>query len=288
MIDAHLHVVNDHVPGDAPGPDWVLNLRPDALAERVRAGMKSAGVTIALAMGRLDAPPDDPLGISGTLRLAALVPGLRAIGVADPTRTPADHPDHFRKAEAQIAEGQVVALKAYLGYVHYGPSDPRYVPYYRLAAKYKIPVVFHTGDTFSTRAKVRLAHPLLVDDVAVDYPEIRFVLAHFGNPWLVDAAEVVYKNENVWADLSGLLVGEEHHFRTDAAGNPPADSAWALFRNDFHKAFRFTDKPDRFLYGTDWPLAPMAGYRKFVESFIPREHHDLVFDKNARALFGLK
>ena len=42
--------------------------------------------------------------------------------------------------------------------------------------------------------------PLLVDDVAVDNPDVKFVMAHFGNPWLIDAAEVIYKNDNVWAD----------------------------------------------------------------------------------------
>ena len=47
-----------------------------------------------------------------------------------------------------------------------------------------------------------------MDEVAVDHPTREFVLAHVGNPWLTDAAEVVYKNLNVWADLSGLVVGD--------------------------------------------------------------------------------
>lgn len=236
----------------------------------------------------MSAPPDDPLGINGTLRLAALIPGLHAIGAIDPTKTPTEDPGYFQRAEDQLASGKVVGLKAYLGYIHVGPNDPRYVPFYRLARKYKVPVVFHTGDTLSAKAKVRLAHPLPIDDVAVDHPEVNFVLAHFGNPWLLDAAELVYKNENVWADLSGLVVGEEAVFRADDQGNPPADSGWALFQKDFHKAYRFVDKPERFLYGSDWPLAPMDGYRRFVESFIPKEHRELVFESNARALFKIK
>lgn len=290
MIDAHIHVVHDQAPGTKPmGPGGtILDERPDVLAEHVRAEMKAAGITHALAMGRLDGPADDPLGINGTLRVAAMAPGLHAIGVADPTRTEAEHPGHFRRAEEQLRSGKVVALKAYLGYLPFGPDSPRYEPYYRLAARHKVPFVFHTGDTWSTRAKVRFAHPLLVDEVAVDHPETRFVMAHFGNPWLTDAAEVVYKNDNVWADLSGLIVGDELHFRVDAAGNPPADSSWALIGPDLLKAFRYTEKPERFLYGTDWPLAPMAGYRRFIESVIPKVHHEAVFERNARELFGLK
>ena len=86
--------------------------------------------------------------------------------------------------------------------------------------KYHLPVIFHTGDNWSTTAKVKYAHPLRMDEVAVDHPEVRFVLAHFGNPWLIDAAEVVFKNPNVWADLSGLFVGSDKEIQDllDAAG----------------------------------------------------------------------
>ncbi|GAC1464215.1 MAG: hypothetical protein NVSMB9_02600 [Isosphaeraceae bacterium] len=291
MIDVHIHVVSDNLPDTKPsasGSARHQDERPDELAKRLRAEMKAAGITIALGMGRLGGPADDPLGINGTIRLASLVPGLHAIGAADPTRTVTDHPAHFDRAEEQLASGKVVALKAYLGYLPFGPDSPGYQPYYVLAARHKVPFIFHTGDTWSTRAKLRYAHPLLVDEVAVDHPEVRFVLAHFGNPWLIDAAEVIYKNENVWADLSGLIVGDESQFVVDSSGNPPPNSSWAMSLPDLRRAFHYTEKPDRFLYGTDWPLAPMAGYRRFIESVIPREHHAAVFEKNARALFRLK
>src|SRR5262249_9682147 len=153
-----------------------------------------------------------PLGVAGTLQVARLVTGLHAVGVADPTRT---DPDHLRRADAALATGRVRALKGYLGYLHYGPEHPGYRPYYELAEGYNVPFSFHTGDTYSPRAKLRFAHPLLVDEVAVDHPQVRFVLAHLGNPWLLEAAEVVYKNVNVWADLSGLALGDAEGFAAE-------------------------------------------------------------------------
>ena len=276
MIDVHIHVVEPRLPGEK-GTTPMLEEPPDVLAAAIKKEMRAAGITQALGMGCWDAPPDDPLGINGTLRLATLVPGLQPIGVADPTRT---QPDHLRRVEAQLKLGKVRALKAYLGYLHYPPDAPGYRPYYELAEKYKLPFVFHTGDTFSTKAKVRFAHPLLVDDVAVDHPKVRFVLAHFGNPWLIDAAEVVYKNENVWADLSGLLVGEPADF------NDHPDAIHDTVEN-VRKALRFVEKPNRILYGSDWPLAPMREYRKFVESIVPEPHRQAVFETNAKELFGL-
>jgi hypothetical protein len=47
-----------------------------------------------------------------------------------------------------------------------------------------------------------------VDDVAVDYPDVKFVICHLGNPWFQDTAEVLYKNDNVYADISGLTLGD--------------------------------------------------------------------------------
>src|SRR5262249_1368301 len=169
-------------------------------------------MTHALAMGCWNAPSDDPLGVAETLALARSVHGLLAIGVADPTRHDAEQ---LRRVESVLATKQVRALKAYLGYVHYAPDHAGYRPYYELAERYQLPFVFHTGDTYSPCAKLRYAQPLLVDDVAVDHPKVNFVLAHLGNPWLTDAAEVVYKNVNVWADLSGLVVGDADIFTAE-------------------------------------------------------------------------
>jgi hypothetical protein len=121
-----------------------------------------------------------------------------------------------------------------------------------------------------------------VDDVAVDHPNVRFVLAHLGNPWLVDAAEVIYKNVNVWADLSGLVVARADDFNAAERRELLHEAARAVER-----AFRYAERPNRFLYGSDWPLAPMAEYSAFIRFAIPEIHHQQIFEDNARALFRL-
>ena len=282
MIDAHVHVTNAKLPGIVAEHPLLDGPEPP-LAALLKSEMDRAGMTQILAMGRLEAPASDPLGIAGILRLAPFVPGLHAIGAIDPSR---NSPAHLRAVEATLKLGKVKALKAYLGYIHLPPDSPAYAPYYDLAATYKIPVIFHTGDPYSRRAKVRFAHPLLVDDVAVDNPDVRLVLAHFGNPWLIDAAEVVYKNDNVWADLSGLIVADEATFEGHfSARKPMPEIASAILA--VRDAIRYTGKPHRFLYGSDWPLAPMASYRKLVEAMVPSEARQAVFLDNARDLFRL-
>ena len=278
MIDTHIHVVPPGLPGVGP-----MGLRRAGGAAEVaallREEMAAAGVRQALAMGCWNAGPDDPLGVNETLDLARWVPGLHAIGVADPTRT---DPDHLRRAEAVLATGQVKALKAYLGYLHYPPDHAGYTPYCEMAARFKLPFILHTGDTYSPSAKVRFAHPLRVDDVAVDHPDVRFVLAHVGNPWLTDAAEVVYKNVNVWADLSGLMVGDAASFAAEDRQELLQETAAAL-----RQAFRYAERPNRFVYGSDWPLAPMTAYRDFIRTALPEVYHPMVFEDNARLLFRL-
>jgi predicted TIM-barrel fold metal-dependent hydrolase len=278
MIDAHIHVVPPRLPGTG-SLNPILSESVEAVADRLRREMQSAGVQHALAMGQLGAPADDPLGVEATLRIARLVPGLHAIGVADPMRTDADH---LKKVADVLASGQVRALKVYLGYLHFGPDHAGYTPYFELAARFRAPFIFHTGDTYSPRAKLRYAHPLLVDDVAVDHPDVRFVLAHLGHPWLTDAAEVVYKNVNVWADLSGLAVGDAASFAEEERQEMLRETSAAVTR-----AFRYAERPNRFLYGSDWPLAPMKEYSAYIKSAIPEVFHEQVFEENATKLFCL-
>jgi predicted TIM-barrel fold metal-dependent hydrolase len=276
MIDMHIHVVTPNLPGAGSlGED--LALPPGDLAAVVRAEMAEAGIRTVLAMGCLDADPEDPLGIDTTLAVGRHVPGLFAIGAMDPRRS---EPNHLRAVERVLRAGLVKAFKGYLGYLHFGPEHAGYRPYYELAERYRVPVIFHTGDTFSPRAKLRFAHPLGVDEVAVDHPHVNFVLAHTGNPWMIDAAEVVYKNLNVWADVSGLAVGDAESF-----GEPSRRETLDETLANLRKAFRYAERPNRFLYGSDWPLAPMSVYRDWVASAIPEIHHEQVFEENARALF---
>lgn len=288
-VDAHVHVAHTRLTTgpDEPAPmeeeDDPLDLPVDRRVEVIRAQLRAAGIEQALCMPRR-ATDDDPLGIHDTLEVAARVPGLHPIGIADPRRTDQEHLD---RVEALLRQRAVKGLKAYLGYLHYGPDHAGYGPYYELAATYDLPVIFHTGDTFSHTAKLKYAHPLLVDDVAVDHPRVRFVMAHLGNPWLADAAEVVYKNNkpqraNVWTDLSGFVVGTAADFRTyRASGVLDAITA------DVRRAFLYAERPDRFLHGSDWPLAPMDVYLDFFRTVVPEQHHEAVFRDNAKALFGL-
>lgn len=278
MIDMHIHAVHPRLPGVKSLTD-LYDGPSESLVAALRDQMRRSGTRLLLGMGHLDGEGDDPLGVASTLGLAVSLPELRAIGIADPTRTDTDH---LQRVEAQIRSGAVVALKGYLGYLHHGPESPGYRPYLELAATHDLPVIFHTGDNWSRAAKVKYAHPLRIDEVAVDHPDVKLVMAHFGNPWCMDAAEVIYKNDNVWADVCAILVGDADHFARITASGYLGRTVERV-----RHAVEFTERPDRFLYGTDWPLSPMDVYPGFVRQLFDEPDHPLVFEENARALFKL-
>ncbi|MBX3041431.1 MAG: amidohydrolase family protein [Bdellovibrionaceae bacterium] len=171
-------------------------------------------------------------------------------------------------------------IKIYLGYVHRFAHDKAYRPLYRLAEKYDVPVVFHTGDTYSATAKLKYSDPLTIDEVAVDFPKVTFVIAHLGNPWTQVAAEVAYKNPNVYIEASALLIG-------DLAQISEAGLERYLVE-PIRWAFGYMEDPSKFMYGTDWPLTGMKNYLEAYKKAIPREHWCEVFFENAVKVFRMK
>ena len=111
IIDAHVHVVPPGLPGLHAFPA-ALDGPTETVAATVRAAMRASDTAQALAMGSLSDDPDDPLGVAATLRIADRVPGLHAIGVADPCRNDAEHLD---RVERPLRQGRVKGLKVYLG-----------------------------------------------------------------------------------------------------------------------------------------------------------------------------
>ncbi|MBX7103448.1 MAG: amidohydrolase [Gemmataceae bacterium] len=276
MTDAHLHLVPPRLPGVGP-LDSRLEGPPESVAECVRAELAAAGIKRCIAMGSWLGAEDDPLGVDLTLRIGEMVPGIYAAGVCDPGRS---NPDHIRRCDRVLAGGRVRALNVYLGYLPFPPDHANYRPYYELAARHNIPVIFHTGDTYSQSARLRFAHPLPIDDVAVDHPNVRFVIAHFGNPWLTDAAAVIYKNVNVWADLSGLVVGTKWQSPDEDVVEQLSDLRAAVLR-----AFRYAERPNRFVFGSDWPLVNIQSYRDLIAGWFAPHLHELIFEGTARVLF---
>ncbi len=175
-----------------------------------------------------------------------------------------------------VKDGKVKGLKLYPGYQPFYPGDPIWNPAYEFAEAHGIPVMIHTGDTYSIKGKLKYAHPLHVDEAAVDHPGVKFVICHIGNPWIRDCMEVVYKNPNVHADISGLTLGEfEDRFE-------------AYLRKQVQEMLLYGVEPHRVLFGTDWPICSIESYLEFMEELaIPERDKKKILADNAIELFRL-
>lgn len=173
----------------------------------------------------------------------------------------------------------LVAIKLYPGYLHFYPHDPRLAPLYEFAGRRGIPVMIHQGDTLDRAGHLKFARPIEVDEVAVQFREVSFVLCHLGNPWVEETAELVYKNENVYTDTSGLL-------------GPPSlpyfPEMLRRCRERLQQTIVTIGSVDRVLYGSDWPLESIATAIDLVEGLaLPRTDRDAILGGNARRLFHL-
>jgi hypothetical protein len=87
--------------------------------------------------------------------------------------------------------------------INMAPNDPRMYPILEKAQELGLPVLFHTGMHFHNGARLMFCRPETLDDLAIDFPELKIIAAHFGFPWFYEALAVVQKNANVYFNIAG-------------------------------------------------------------------------------------
>ncbi len=264
LVDCHVHLNNYHEHERRPTEE---NVR-DLFAKMAQYEVDHAVVITSYRVD-LDRPSvESVIEILANDPRTTVVEGLRWRG---------DERTDLFSMEERIRDGTVHGVKLYPGYDRYAINDPSLETVFRIAAKHRVPVMIHCGDTYSKQAKVRQAHPLLVDDVAVDYPDVDFVLCHLGNPWFQDAAEVLYKNDNVFADISGLTLGEFTY-----------DFERYVVKRVKEMILYMGDPGKQLMYGSDWPLVRMGPYVEFLDELkLDDEQRENVSWRTAARLFKI-
>jgi uncharacterized protein len=116
---------------------------------------------------------------------------------------------------------------------------------YKRCEEEEIPVMFHTGTSIFVGARNRFADPIYVDDVALDFPKLKIILAHGGRPlWMSTCIFLVRRFENVYMDVSSI---------------PPTGLL------DYFP--KLEEVADKVLFGTDWPAPLVKGMRANFELF---------------------
>ena len=154
------------------------------------------------------------------------------------------------------------------------PNDQRYYPIYDAIAEAGVPTVFHTGQTGigaglpgGRGIKLRYSDPMLLDDVAADFPTLTVILAHPSVPWQDAAISMATHKANVYIDLSGWLPKYFPAQLVRAANGP-------LRR--------------KVLFGSDYPvISPDRWMASFDDLDIKPEVKPLIMKDNAIGVLGL-
>ena len=263
IIDVHTHINNYHEE-KVKSIDECLNQLSDTMLENK--------VDYSLVLSSYKVNEHRP----STKQVVEAIKGRKNLGVvAGISYLHFNHRDII-EISSYLEKGLIKALKFYPGYEPFYPSCPRLKLVYEMAVYDDVPVMFHSGDTYAPTGKVKYSHPIHIDDLAVDYPDLKIVICHVGNPWIKDCMEVVYKNKNVYADISGLVLGDF------------SDKFERYMKKEIEEMIIYAGDPKYLLYGTDWPISNMSSYLKLMDQLeLPDEKKELIMWKNAAGLFKI-
>ncbi len=263
IIDVHTHINNYHEER-VVSLENSLNLLTDAMAENK--------VDYSLVLTSYKVNEHRP----STRQVVEAIKGRDNLGVVSGiSYLHYDHRD-IREISEYLENGFIKALKFYPGYEPFYPNDTRLKVMYEMAIEYDVPVMFHSGDTYAPSGRIKYSHPIHIDDLAVDYPDLKIVICHIGNPWIKDCMEVVYKNKNVYADISGLVLGNF------------TDKFERFMKQEIEEMITYAGDPKYLLYGTDWPICNMDSYLKFMNQLdLADDKKERILWKNAAELFKI-
>lgn len=133
-------------------------------------------------------------------------------------QTVAEHPDRFigfasvdphkgvlavRELKRAVEDLGLRGLKLLPHLLELRPNDREMYPVYEAARDLGIPVLFHAGTQFHTGTKLKYCNPIDIDEVAVDFPDLKIIIAHSGWPWYEETMTICQRNQNVWFNIAG-------------------------------------------------------------------------------------
>ncbi len=167
----------------------------------------------------------------------------RFIGYASVNPNRNDACDQLQHAIENLS---LKGLKLHPPLQNFYPNDRIAWPVYDLASELGIPVVFHVGSTpFGNLVKLKQADPILIDDIANDFPYLKIILTHLGTLWHNESLMITEKHPNVFIDTAAY----------------PYEIKEILTEKMIMRV-----GPEKFIFGTDFPM-PYEGKLHQLKDF---------------------
>ena len=196
-----------------------------------------------------------------------------------------EHPDRFsglagidpfrgmaglKDLEEAVNDMGFVGAHLYPHWCELPPDHAKYYPYYAKCCELDIPIMMQVGHNLVYSRKRRLpsvGKPIYLDQVAIDFPELKLIGIHIGIPWTDEMISMCWKHENVFT-----------------AGDAYAPKYWpesfVHYANSYGK--------NKVMFGTDWPVIdPVRAVKEIEDLGFRKEAKQLIMRDNALKVFNL-
>ena len=177
-------------------------------------------------------------------------------------------PDITRNMMPYLKRNHIGGFKFFPTYQYFYPNDRKLYPFYDFLQSESKVVMFHTGTSHAKGTKTLYGDPLFIEEVAVDFPQLKVVMAHSGRPfWYEKAFYLSRIHDNLYMDITGI---------------PP---------QDLLKIFpKLETNIDKVLFGTDFPAQPKP-LHVVIETIrslpLAPDSIQKILSRNAMRLLGL-
>lgn len=239
---------------------------PDYIKKMDQAGIERS-LLIAVRAGDIRVPESFEVPYESVHKVCSEYPD-RFSGLAgiDPFRGM----QGLRDLENAVNEMGFVGAHLYPHWCELPPNHRKYYPYYAKCSELGIPIMMQVGHNLVYSRKRRLpsvGKPIYLDQVAIDFPELKLIGIHIGIPWTEEMISMCWKHENVFT-----------------AGDAYAPKYWP--ESYVHYANSYGQK--KVLFGTDWPVIdPIRAVEEFNQLNFRESASQRILRENALEVFNL-
>ena len=239
---------------------------PDYIKKMDQAGIERS-LLIAVRAGDIRVPESFEVPYESVHKVCSEYPD-RFSGLAgiDPFRGM----QGLRDLENAVNEMGFVGAHLYPHWCELPPNHRKYYPYYAKCSELGIPIMMQVGHNLVYSRKRRLpsvGKPIYLDQVAIDFPELKLIGIHIGIPWTEEMISMCWKHENVFT-----------------AGDAYAPKYWP--ESYVHYANSYGQK--KVLFGTDWPVIdPVRAVEEFNQLNFRESASQRILRENALEIFNL-
>ncbi|MFP4105046.1 MAG: amidohydrolase family protein [Phycisphaerae bacterium] len=153
---------------------------------------------------------------------------------------------------------------------NFHPANSSALKLYELAEQRGVPVFIHQGTHFAPKGSAEFGRPLLLDEIARDFPQLTIVISALGHPWIEEGIALIGKHERVFADIAGLIRRPWQAYNSLVLAHQFNVMEKVLFGSDFPyltaaDAIKSVYRLHEVTQGTNLPSVPREILRTMIE-----------------------